>query len=99
MGTYETIPDIDKALDEVSMPTKKKKKTSSQTQLSPKHKLMSYSLFQVVAHGITYFGKVREESGGKATAEFICSCGEPFRSELQPIIKGKTKTCGCKKKK
>jgi hypothetical protein len=98
MGTYETIPDLEKALDEVSLPTKKKKKTKPKTGMSAKHILMAYSLFQDVANGITFFGKIREEKAGKATAEFICSCGTPFRSELKPILSGKIKTCGCNTK-
>ena len=95
MGTYETISDLDEILNEVSTSTKKKNKRPKNV-ISEKSTLMAYSLLQNVANGIIFFGKIKEDKVGKATAEFICSCGNTFRSELKPILSGKIKTCGCK---
>lgn len=96
MGIYETIKDIDKELDEVSLHTNKKKKSYRMDSVTIYNKLMSYKLLSEVSNGILFFGKVRTGDDKKITAEFICRCGEAFRSELPPIISGKKKTCGCK---
>ena len=98
MGTYETSQDIDKALKEVSLPEKKKKKdVANATSATNAQKLMCYRLFDEIANGVLFFGKSRTNNK-KTTAEFICRCGEAFRSELAPILSGKVKTCGCKTK-
>lgn len=98
MGTYETIPELDKALDEVSLPKKKNsKKDIAEKRATAEQKLYSYKLFDEVANNVAFFGKIRK-TNKTTTAEFICRCGESFRSELPPILSGKIKTCGCKTK-
>ncbi len=97
MGTYETIPGLDRALDEVSIPTRKKKNTKANTKSTSLQKLKSYNLLQTINNHIKFFGKIQTKNE-KVTAEFICRCGEAFRSELPPILSGKIKTCGCKTK-
>jgi len=56
----------------------------------------AYRLFEEVNNGIRYFGKIKTVNK-KETAEFICHCGEAFRSTLPPILSGRRKSCGCKK--
>ena len=96
MGTYETIKDIDKELDEVSLPINKKKKSKKMNSTAIYDKLMSYKLLFEITNEVLFFGKIRTGNDKKMTAEFICKCGEAFRSELPPILSGKKKTCGCK---
>ena len=56
----------------------------------------AYRLLEEVNNGILFFGKVGTRNK-KETAEFICHCGESFRSVLSLIANGKTKNCGCEK--
>jgi len=99
MGTYETISDLDKALDEVSLPKSKKKEAKKRVSTTSEQKIYSYKLFDEIKNGILFFGKIQIGNNKKITAEFICRCNEAFRSELPPILSGKIKTCGCKVKK
>lgn len=98
MGTYETIQDIQKELDDVSLPKKKKKNKTKLTVVAISDKMNSYKLLSEIANDVLFFGKVWTSDDKRMTAEFICRCGEAFRSELPPILSGKTKTCGCKTK-
>lgn len=56
----------------------------------------AFRLLEEVKDGIRFFGKV-QIAKNQETAEFICHCGEAFRSTLSPILSGKKKSCGCGK--
>lgn len=99
MGTYEPLSkDVSTAI-EAAVPSKNKKRTKAKINIElEKSKFSIYSLLQEVNNGILFFGKVQAKNNS-VTAEFICSCGEAFRSELRPIASGSKKSCGCKTKK
>jgi len=98
VGTYEPLSDDTAAAIEDAVPSETRRKTIQESSMELEVARFSiYSLLQEVNNGILFFGKVRVK-GNTVTAEFICTCGESFRSELDPIICGAIKSCGCNKK-
>jgi hypothetical protein len=82
-------------IEEIDTTPKRRGRKSKGLQPTPKNimdKLLTYKLFHKLENDIMFFGKINV-TNGIATAEFICNCGEPFRSELQPILSGKIKKC------
>jgi len=99
MGTYEPLNKATTTAIEEIAPSRKKRKSGPKVNIElEKSKFSIYSLLQEVNNGILFFGKVRVEQNA-VTAEFICRCGEAFRSELKPIVSGGKKSCGCRTKK
>lgn len=56
-----------------------------------------YKLLQTINNGIKYYGQERTEKGGDISAMFICpKCNNLWRSRISNVVRGGTKSCGCK---
>lgn len=47
--------------------------------------------------GITYLQEVERGYQNKRYGKFVCYCGKEFTTKIYSIVKGITKSCGCRK--
>lgn len=57
-----------------------------------------YKLLQNVNNNVRYYGQEKTLKGGDISAMFICpKCDELWRARINNVVRGSTKSCGCKK--